>query len=164
MQRKIFVGFVFTEFGRCYIPPAEFSSRLGKGSNSIRKPPTVRKRIAYSAILFSFRLSTRVGIQASGRGRPHSVADKKLTLRAVRQFMKLGRNKHADRRDSTTEDEDKYCDHLYALECVITSTKSHFLHPPQLVPYYFCQQFLSFRRYRNFLSCQIGTIRPQVID
>lgn len=39
----------------------------------------------------------------------HSVSEKKVSLRAVRQFMRLGKSKHqTSRRDSSTEDENRY--------------------------------------------------------
>lgn len=38
----------------------------------------------------------------------HSLTDKRVSLKAVRQIMKLGRSKHqTSRRDSSTEDENR---------------------------------------------------------
>lgn len=46
--------------------------------------------------------------QSNTKGKRRNMGDRKISLQAVRQFMNLGRRKHSERRDSSTEDEDRY--------------------------------------------------------
>lgn len=65
-------------------------------------------KFEFSCLFFLVFLFVVKEIPSGSKQGAHSITEKKVSLRAVRQFMRIGRGKRQpSRRDSSTEDENR---------------------------------------------------------